>query len=308
MSSGESFMKVATIELTGASAPKWMAMNPTGTKLYVADEGVNKVFVINTATNTVEAAVSVCTGPKGMAFSTDASMLFVATPGSADIGIIDTLTNVKVGDIAVGTTNFSNLAYGDLYGQLLIANTGLNSIEVLDNPVNGASITSSIPVPMPYQIVAYTPTTELSQNAYTTSFDGAGLYLSEVNVNTKTIEHTWESSASKVSSSGTGKGFRGLVISPDKKKLYAADHDYSYIDSMGITTTVNTLEPINFMSVATDDVPSPDQIAMYSNGKYLAVLNTYNTCEVVLLDTATRKRVGAYALPSSGYYGIAYKP
>lgn len=306
LSSGESFIQVATIELTGATTPKWMAMNPSGTKLYVADDGANKVFVINTATNTVEAAVVVCTGPKGMAFNTDASELYVATPGSADISMIDTSNDTHNGDIEIGTTNFSNLAWGNVYGQLLIANTGLNSIEVVNIPDSGASISYGIPVPAPYQIVA-SSTTELPEYAYTTSYDPSAPYLSKVNIVARTIEHTWESSAASATPTAF-HGFRGLVISPDNKKLYAADHDFSYIDGMGITT-IETMSPIKYISGAASEVPGPEQIAIYPDGKYLAILNSYNTEEVVLLDTVHKTRVGSYVLPyTASYFGIVYKP
>jgi YVTN family beta-propeller protein len=292
---------LSTIELTGAASPKWMALNPNGKKLYVADEGSTKVYVIDTASDSVEATVLTCTTPRGMAFNADATKLFVATPGGYDIAVVDVSSNAREGDIQIPGNGFHDLAYDKNTDKLYVANTDLNSIEVVSAEMS-ATISDFVNVVAPYRIVLG-PKSGSSTYVYTSSYASANPYLSKVNMTSKEVETTWEST-------GSDSGFHGLVISPDNKKLYAADHDFSYIDVLDLTTG-NTQEPINFVPGAANYAwPDPEQIAMYSNGKFAAVLNTYNTKEVVLLDTVKGERVGNYVLPSStdDYFGIVYKP
>jgi YVTN family beta-propeller protein len=60
------------------------------------------VQVIDTASNTIIAAVPVGKRPWNMAITPDGSKLYVACGRSNAIAVIDTATNSKIADIAVG--------------------------------------------------------------------------------------------------------------------------------------------------------------------------------------------------------------
>jgi YVTN family beta-propeller protein len=297
--SGTSLIQVATIELTGATTPQWMALRPDGAKLYVADESANILFVINTATDTVEATVGVCPNPKGMDFNSDGSRLFIVC--NPDVAIIDTANNSVSHSVSlpVVITSASDLAYSSSEDAVYIANYGDNLLLKVSAEANG-TITGTITVELPYEITMGT-----GSNAFVTSYGSTTTRLNRVDLTSKTIVQSWESS-------GSDHGFHGIAITKNKEKLFAADHDTSYIDYLDAKTLPNTLVASNYLAGAAAGISGgPEQIAIYPDGRYLAILNQPGspaTHEVVVVDTVNHERVGALALPSSTYFSIVFKP
>jgi YVTN family beta-propeller protein len=75
---------IATI--TVGSGPAGVAVNPTGTDVFVTNAGSNTVSVINPATNSVVANLTVGAGPFGAAVS----------PTTGDVFVTETSSNVSV--------------------------------------------------------------------------------------------------------------------------------------------------------------------------------------------------------------------
>jgi YVTN family beta-propeller protein len=69
---------------------------------YISNSGSNTVSVINTATNTVVATVSVGTNPFGVAMTPDGSRVYVTNEGSNTVSVIDTATNTVTATVPVG--------------------------------------------------------------------------------------------------------------------------------------------------------------------------------------------------------------
>ena len=74
------------------SGPLGVAVSPDGSKIYVANTGLNAVSVIDTAKETVT-DIAVGNSPSGVAFSTDGSKIYVANTDSNSVSVIDTATN-----------------------------------------------------------------------------------------------------------------------------------------------------------------------------------------------------------------------
>jgi YVTN family beta-propeller protein len=73
--------------------PYGVAVNPDGTKVYVANLMSNNVSVIDTATNTVTATVNVGVGrPYGVAVNPAGTKVYVANYYFNNVSVIDTLT------------------------------------------------------------------------------------------------------------------------------------------------------------------------------------------------------------------------
>ncbi len=71
---------------------------------YVTNDGVASVSVIDTATNTVEAAtITVGIEPEGVAVTPDGKHAYVTNFGSNTVSVIDTATNTVVATVPVGT-------------------------------------------------------------------------------------------------------------------------------------------------------------------------------------------------------------
>jgi YVTN family beta-propeller protein len=101
-----------TVEITVALGPEpfGVAVTPDGARAYVTNSNVNNspasgtVSVIDTATNTVEAAtLAVGTFPSAVAVAPDGKHAYVANFGSGTVSVIDTATNTVVSTVTVGS-------------------------------------------------------------------------------------------------------------------------------------------------------------------------------------------------------------
>ena len=85
--------------------PYGIAISPDGKKVYVAcDEGSNNgyIYVIDTSTNTVTAAVPVGDTHLGVAVTPNGTKVYVTNYFSDNISIIDTATNNVIGTVNIG--------------------------------------------------------------------------------------------------------------------------------------------------------------------------------------------------------------
>jgi 6-phosphogluconolactonase (cycloisomerase 2 family) len=63
-----------------AGTPKWMAVNPAGTKMYLGDYADKKIYVMSPGTNTIMATIDTLgQNPTGLAITPDGKWLFVGT-------------------------------------------------------------------------------------------------------------------------------------------------------------------------------------------------------------------------------------
>jgi YVTN family beta-propeller protein len=80
--------------------PIAIAITPNGASAYVATDGDNTVWVINTASNTVTAAVVAGNAPRGVAVSPDGAYAYVSNRISDDVTVINTATNAVAATIS----------------------------------------------------------------------------------------------------------------------------------------------------------------------------------------------------------------
>ena len=93
--------------------PFGVAVNPSGTRIYVADTLLDQLVVIDAATNTVIATLAVGISPTGVAVTPTGTSVYVANADSDNVSVVDTATNTVVATIPVGT---SPLAFGQFIG------------------------------------------------------------------------------------------------------------------------------------------------------------------------------------------------
>ena len=70
---------------------------------YITNSDDNTVSVINVATNTVTATITVGTDPYGVSVSPDGSKVYVANYSSNTVSVINTATNTVSATITVGS-------------------------------------------------------------------------------------------------------------------------------------------------------------------------------------------------------------
>jgi YVTN family beta-propeller protein len=71
---------------------------------YITNDGSGNVSVIDTATNTVIATITVGTAPFAVAVSPDGGTVYVANIDSDNVSVIDTATNKVIATITVGNS------------------------------------------------------------------------------------------------------------------------------------------------------------------------------------------------------------
>jgi YVTN family beta-propeller protein len=118
-------------------SPSGVAVNPTGTKAYVANYNSNNVSIIDTSTNKVIDTVEVGERPVGVAVTPDGTKVYVANEGSNNVSVIDTATNSVICTVNVGK---SPIAFGQFMGgkSVLLASNFSDNVAQVINEVTEA--------------------------------------------------------------------------------------------------------------------------------------------------------------------------
>lgn len=95
------FQVLATIDV--GDGPSGVALNPAGTRAYVANNSDGTVSVVNTATNAVTATITVGADPRGVAINPAGTRVYVANGDDGTVSVIRTSTNTVIATIPVGT-------------------------------------------------------------------------------------------------------------------------------------------------------------------------------------------------------------
>lgn len=104
-----------TITLSGTTAPKHVAVSPSGDKVYVADSTANKVHVIDTSTDTLDPAIDVgYSSLYGIAVKPDGSRLYVSQrTSSGKVFVYDISGSPSSVTTISGLVNPTYLAFSD---------------------------------------------------------------------------------------------------------------------------------------------------------------------------------------------------
>ena len=120
-----------------------IAMSPNGFA-YVSD-AYNTVSVINTATNTLSATITVGANPYGVAINPAGTFAYVANYGDNTVSVIDTTTNTVVGSpIAVGTHPYG-ISVSPGGNLIYVANSADGTVSVIAEATR-ATVGLAIPV------------------------------------------------------------------------------------------------------------------------------------------------------------------
>ena len=155
--------------------PLGVAINPAGTRVYVANALSNNLSVIDTSTNTVVGApIAVGSTPYGVAFNPAGTRLYVTNLTSGTVSVIDTANDTVVGaPIPVGFEPIGVAVTPD-GARVYVANAG--TVSVIDAAA-GAAIGSPIAVGTGAVGIAVTP-------------DGSRVYVASQVSNTVSVIDT----------------------------------------------------------------------------------------------------------------------
>ena len=80
-----------------------MAIAPNGEKIYLANANSDTMSVINQASNTVTATITVGADPFGVALNPNGQYAYVANLGDNSVSVISTATNTVAATVEVGS-------------------------------------------------------------------------------------------------------------------------------------------------------------------------------------------------------------
>jgi YVTN family beta-propeller protein len=244
--------------------PYGVGINPTGTKVYVANSGEitsggdHTVSVIDTSSNTVTTTVEVGNYPRGVAVNPDGTKVYVTCEDEVDI--IDTATNIVTATIPVyGPAGITVTPDGT---KVYVANWGGNDVSVIDTATN--IVTATVPVGSnPFAVVVNPDGTK----AYVTNY--ASNSVSVIDTSTNTVAATVP----------VGSYVRGVAVNPEGTKVYVANW-IGYDALSVIDTATNTV---------IDNVPvgsAPWGVSVNPEGTKVYVTNLWSA-NVAVIDTAT---------------------
>ncbi len=264
-----------------------VAVNPTGAspKVYMTNQKSNNVSVIDTATNSIAASVSVGEYPYGVALSPDGTKVYVTNSWYNTVSVIDTATNTVTATMPVGNYPIG-IAITPDGKKVYVANYNDNITSVIDASTN--TVTNIESVRYYSTGIAITP-------------DGTKVYVTNGHSSTVTVI---DIATNKVAATlYVGKDPEGVVINPQGTKVYvtSCEGDNTGLSSVYIidTATYNSTLMVSFHG----SVLRPG-IAVSPDGKKVYVATNDGTLHMI--DTATNNFIATVKVDYP--YGVAVTP
>jgi len=251
-----------TATITVGPGPRYMVLNSSGTRLYVANTytTTGSVSVINTSNNTLVTTITVSNHPDYMVINNSANILYVGCYFAQSIVVVNTVTNTVVTTITnipspgfmVLNLSTNRLYYSD-FGYIFVINTVTNTFD------SGFATGDQ-----PWYIVIDSSRSRLYVANYSDSTVGSGTVSI---IDTTTNEKV-------VSDISVGGNPYYMVMNSSGSLLYVANDNSSTIGVINITT--NTF--VTNITVGTN----PKECVLNSTGTRLYVANyTSNTVSVI---------------------------
>jgi YVTN family beta-propeller protein len=204
-------------KLPAGTDPEQFAVNPDGTRLFIANEDAGLATVLNIATEKVEQAIPVEIEPEGVGISPNGQWVYVTCEGEGDVVVIDTAARKVVAEFRVGGRPRSASFLPDS-SRAFVPSETLGKLHVIDT--RGHKLVRSIELPkgsLPMD-------TKVSR-------DGRHLFVSNGRGGTVSIIDTATFAILKTIPVGTRAW--GIALSPDDRFLYVANgpsNDISKVD------------------------------------------------------------------------------
>ena len=195
--------------ITVGASPSALAINPTGTRLYVSNFGSTTVSVVNTATNLEITKVTVGSQPSGLAVSADGTRLYALSRANDTVTAINTATNQVVGSPVVVGDSPRNVVIGPS-SQLYVTNYTSGTVTVLNT-------TTAAPV------FVKTLTVGTQPEGIAMSKDGSLVYVANGMDTVSVISTATNTVGSTVPIGGTGaSGAHAIAVSGNT--MYVTDY------------------------------------------------------------------------------------
>ncbi len=274
---------VATVP--SGSGPVAAAVNQTTNMVYVADNTVKTLLVINGATNT--ATTIQASGPfTGVAVNASTNTVYALTSATpASVVVIDGATNAVTTTVTL-TAAASVVAVNSVTNQIYVG--GADNVSVIDGSTN--AIAATISVPQAVSSLAVDTTTNVIWAMYGAS--GSDSTLAQINGTTNTVVTTVQ----------VGQSDTSLALNAATNKIYVPDahgNQMYVIDGATVAVTDTIAWPNTILGGQLAVNPATNTIYVNSCGG-----NVFTGClvyDVAVLNGATNAVTTGISSPSAGY-------
>jgi len=146
---------VTTVPVGDKGRPMRIALDPTGTRVWVGLDNAPAVAVIDAATNKLVGTVEAGAGLHQLAFTPDGQFAYVTNSAADTVTAIDARTLRKLADIPVGKTPVP-VAYSTASRMLYVAAINGDAVSVIDP--SKQSVVSTVPVKRGTVALRFDPT------------------------------------------------------------------------------------------------------------------------------------------------------
>ena len=269
---------VIVANMTVGSSPVGVAVDPTGSRVYVTNAGSNTVSVIGTSTNSVVGTINASPGPFGVAVNPAGTRVAVALTGDVSPGnsvaIFDTTTLARVGTANVGTGP-AGVVYNPAGTRLYVTNADAHTISVVD----AATFVSLATIPVlqgPLGVAINSAGTRLYVAHVGTETVDVNR-VSVIDLTNNTVIATIQVGTNPVAVAVNGAGTRVLAANPESNNI-------SVIDTA--TNAVIATVPAG---------TNPVSVGFSPDGTRFHVASS-DSAELITFDASSRARLSSVAI------------
>ena len=191
--------------------PGSLALNPGGTRLYVADGELGQLNVVDVAlaeSNPAGAVIAVVpvASANRVAVAPDGARVYVT--GMDEVVVLSTATNAVIGTIPVGTGPIG-VAFTPDGTRAYVANSTASTLSVIDTATSAVTATIALPTGAQPSEVAVTP-------------DGTRVYVTNFGGDSVSIVNTATQSVTATIAVGSRAEPGAVAISPDGRRIFVS--------------------------------------------------------------------------------------
>ncbi|MEU8781008.1 IPT/TIG domain-containing protein [Streptomyces sp. NPDC048637] len=203
------------------NTPSGIKVDPSGLRLYVANQGSDTLSVINTLNDSVIATIPVGDQPTGVAVAPTGLDVYVANKGDNTVSVINTGTASVVATIT-GLSAPLGVAPSPNNTRLYVANSAANTVSIINT--DSRAVIATVPVGSTPWGLAATP-------------DGQQVYVANNGSDNVSVIDT--STNAVTDTIAVGRQPTGVAITPNGLSVYVANRG---------SNTVSVIQTLNAMS------------------------------------------------------------
>ena len=270
--------------LTWTVPPLPLASPATGPFAYVTNFMDDTVSVIDTATHTVVATISVGSRPIGVAVSPDGSRVYVANYASGTVSVIDTSANAVIAAVSLASSYPLGIAVTPDGSRAYVTHEVTGAVSVIDTATNAVVATISVGV--------------LGDDLTGIAVNPSGTRVYVVHSQTWKVSVIDTSTNAVIATIPVGDFPVGVAVHPSGQWVYVANQGSGNVSVIDATT--------NTVAATVAVGAGPTGIAVNPSGSRVYVTNQYGNT-VAVINAATNALLTTIPVGTAPF-GISVTP